>query len=86
MTATHLSEQVVKDKLIEFIRETFLAGDHNRELDEDTPLLEWGVLDSMRIVVLLAFIRRELSTDIPMTQISGANFRNVRKIATLVVN
>ncbi|MFJ9691370.1 acyl carrier protein [Kitasatospora sp. NPDC101183] len=86
MTDAHLSEQVVKDKLIEFIRETFLSGDPDRELDEDAPLLEWGVIDSMRIVVLLAFIRRELSTDIPMTQISGTNFRNVRKIAALVVH
>ncbi|MGK5529734.1 ACP domain-containing protein [Streptomyces sp. URMC 129] len=86
MTATHLSEQAVKDKLVEFIRETFLSGDPDRELDEDTPLLEYGVLDSMRIVVLLRFISREMSTDIPMTQISGANFLNIRRIATLIVN
>ncbi|MFG2533157.1 acyl carrier protein [Streptomyces sp. NPDC048516] len=84
MSAHTLAEDQAQAQLITYIREKFLAGDPNGELTEDTPLLEFGVLDSLKVAILLNFIRDEMATNIPMTQISGVNFKNVRRIAALV--
>ncbi len=84
MSSSTRSEVDVTARLIAFIRERFLSGDPNGELDEETPLLEYGVLDSLKVAILLNFIREELAADIPLAKISGGNFKNVRSISALV--
>eukprot|EP00166_Cyanidium_caldarium_P005965 ctg_7643.g788 len=37
------------------------------ELNDQTPLLEWGVLNSMNIVKLMVYIRDEMGVSIPST-------------------
>lgn len=81
---TTLSSERTETKLITFIRERFLAGDAGGELSADTPLLEWGVLDSLKVAILLNFIRDELGTTIPFEKISARHFKDVRSIAALV--
>jgi clorobiocin biosynthesis protein CloN5 len=71
-----------------FIRDTFLDGDPRGELEETTPLLEWGVLNSLRMTQLLAFLREGLPeterAKVPALQINAQNFKNVKTIAALV--
>lgn len=74
----------VSDRLLSYIRETFLGGDPQAELDESTPLLEWGILTSMNTAVLLTFVHTELGVDIPPDRINGEHFKDVRSIAGLV--
>ncbi len=81
---TRLSDTQVQERLIAFIGERFLAGDAHRELSADTPLLEWGILDSLKVTVLLNFVRQDLGTEIPMEMMSGRHFRSVRTISALV--
>lgn len=75
-------------RIIAFVRETFLDGDPRGELEPTTPLLEWGVLNSLRMTQLLAFLREGLDeTDrakVPALQINARNFKDVRTIAELV--
>lgn len=84
MTNNQLSEQQIQNELIAFIRERFLSGDEAAELDVDTPLLEWGILSSLKIATMLNFLRAEMGADIPLEMMSGKNFRDVRSISTLV--
>ena len=70
-------------RLLAFIGENFLDGDAQGELDATTPLLEWGVLDSLKIAVLLSFIRNDLGVTVPFQYISARNFGTVRAIAEL---
>jgi len=77
-------EQDIKAQLITFIRDRILAGDPGRELDEATPLLEWGVLNSLSIALLLNFIRDDLRVVVPLEKVNAQNFRDVRCIAALV--
>lgn len=72
------------DRLLAYIRERFLGGDPEAELDERTPLLEYGILTSMNTAVLLTFVREELGVEIPPDRINGEHFRDVRSIAELV--
>ncbi len=54
-------------------------------LDETTPLLEWGVINSIEIVRLLSFVRRQFAVDIPAWQIVADNFANLGVIADMIM-
>ncbi|WP_087925181.1 MULTISPECIES: acyl carrier protein [Streptomyces] len=71
-------------RISEYIRENFLDGDPKGDLEDDTPLLEWGVLNSLNTARLIAFIREELDVVVKPVEISAANFRDVRSIAAMV--
>lgn len=74
----------VTDRLLTYIRERFLGGDPGAELDETTPLLEYGILTSMNTAVLLSFVHQQLGVEIPPDRINGEHFKDVRSIAALV--
>jgi clorobiocin biosynthesis protein CloN5 len=67
-----------------YIRTQFLDGDATSELTDETPLLEWGVLDSFKTARLLGFIQDELGAPIPPAQIYAGNFHDIRSIAAMV--
>lgn len=77
-----MSETEVSTKLIAFIRDRFLSGDPNRELDENTPLLEWGILNSLNTAVLINFIRNDLGA--PVETMNATSLRDVRAITAMV--
>lgn len=79
-----LAEDAVVTVVTEFVREKFLAGDPEGELQEDTNLLQLGILDSLNTAVLMTFIRDELDVVIPLEMISAGNFRSVRAIASMI--
>jgi clorobiocin biosynthesis protein CloN5 len=72
------------DQLMDFIRERFLDGDLKGELDESTPLLEWGVLNSMNTAVLLTFVRAELGVPVPASYMNADNFKDVRSLTAMI--
>jgi peptidyl carrier protein len=85
VTVTHaLSEDQVRASLIAFVRERFLFGDPKGELDETTPLLEWGILDSLNTAILIGHIREEFGTAVPTEKISKATFENIRSITSML--
>ncbi|WP_210408053.1 acyl carrier protein [Allokutzneria sp. NRRL B-24872] len=51
----------------------------------DTPLLEWGVLNSLTMVKLVAFIKAEFHVVVPPERIVGADFKDLASITRLVV-
>ncbi|QWF82458.1 acyl carrier protein [Amycolatopsis sp. CA-230715] len=75
---------VTEDRLIDFIREKFLAGDPDGELTAESPLLQWGILDSLKVAILLTFIREQLGVIVPFQHLSAKNFGTVRSMAVLV--
>jgi acyl carrier protein len=74
----------VSARLLSFIRDRFLDSDPHGELDETTPLLEWGVLNSMNTALLLNFVREEFGVAVPPPRINGRNFKDVRSISAMV--
>lgn len=74
----------VAEQITTFIRDRFLDGDPRGELTETSPLLEWGVLNSLQTAQLLGFLRDELGAHVPPQDINAENFRDVRHIAALV--
>jgi peptidyl carrier protein len=74
----------ISDRLLGFIRERFLDNDVRSDLDEATPLLDWGILNSMNTTVLLSFIRTEFEIPISSARINGRNFKDVQSIASMI--
>jgi len=82
IVTTDLSERETSDRLIAFIRERFLSGDPGGELDEDSPLLEWGILNSLNTAILISHIRDEMGIDVAFEMIDPRAFKSVRGLAS----
>lgn len=76
--------QTVVAALVGFIQARLLDPDQHQPVDERTPLLELGVLDSLKVAMLLNFIRTELGVEIPQAQFSATTFRDACSIAAVV--
>lgn len=57
----------------------------NIGLDETTPLLEWGVINSIEIVRLMSFIHKKFTVEIPPDQMLAENFADISAIADMVL-
>ncbi|HEX2049207.1 MAG TPA: phosphopantetheine-binding protein [Actinomycetota bacterium] len=74
------------DAIHRFVATHLLGDDERGELTGSTPLLEWGVLNSMNTARLLGFVRDELGVTVPPQDIVGANFRDIDAIADLIAD
>ncbi len=79
-----MASDEVSEQITTFIRERFLDGDVRGELRDTTPLLEWGVLNSLNTAELLGFLRDRLGAHVPPQDVNARNFQDVRHIAALV--
>lgn len=79
-----MSPESVIEELKEFVIQTFLDGQGDG-LDATTPLLEWGVIDSIALVSLLNFIKERFHVQVPNAELKPANVTNLRAIAALVL-
>jgi acyl carrier protein len=71
-------------RLHAFVATELLNGDA-RDLDETTPLLAWGVLDSMAMIQLTEFIEQELEVTIPTDELlDSANLETLATITQMV--
>lgn len=73
----------VETSLLELIQDEFLDGDD--DLTVTTPLLEWGVLKSIELARLVAFVNDEFDVRIPSGMVVADNMQNVETIARLVI-
>lgn len=81
-----MSSDEISEKISAYIKERFLSGDQNKELENSTPLLEWGVLNSMNTALLLMYIRDELGVVVPPQGIVADNFKDIDSITRMVVD
>ena len=68
-----------EQRLLGFIRETLLHC--SVPVDEETYLFEDGLVDSLKILSVIAFVEQETGQAIDDRDIVMANFRSVRAIA-----
>ena len=74
----------LKDRLKQFII-TEVNPERNLEgLEDDEPLLESGIIDSLGVLKILAFLDEEFGIDLSADQIKVEKFKNIRSICALV--
>jgi len=79
-----MDETEIIAKVTKYIRDEFLNGIDDQELDGFTPLLGRGILDSLRVMLLLTYIRNELGVDISPAEVDPQNLKDIRTLAKMV--
>jgi len=81
---TTQTREDISAELLTFIRESFLAGDPEGELEVDTPLLELGILNSLNTALLIAHIGERFGVQVPLNDVTAATFKSVRPLSEMV--
>ena len=76
----------MKEMILEYIRNEYLDEEdaEEMELDENTPLISSGIVDSFSMVSLKRFLEKKYSISIPDDQATPEAFGTVARIITLV--
>ena len=73
-----------KAKIKEFIMTEVNPDLNLSQLDDDEPLIESGIIDSLGVLKILAFMDEAFEVDLASDQIKLENFKNVSSICALV--
>ncbi|RKS68205.1 clorobiocin biosynthesis protein CloN5 [Actinomadura pelletieri DSM 43383] len=79
-----MTQEEITGRLVAFIQENLLADEQDITIAADTPLLELGILNSLRTAILLNYIRDELRAHFPPEMITARNFGTPDGIAAIV--
>jgi peptidyl carrier protein len=82
---TDLDRATLLDQLVHHVREDLATGVSADLITADAPLLELGVLDSVRTARLLAHIRGTYGVRVPPVDMTGEHFRTLETITDLVL-
>jgi acyl carrier protein len=63
-------------ELKEFVGRELLGG-RDDGLDEHTPLLAWGVIDSLSVAELVSFTSERFEIEVPQTEVKPENLKNL---------
>ena len=76
----------MKEIILAYIRDEYLDEEQAEdiELDEDTPLISSGIVDSFSMVSLKRFLERKYEISIPDDEASPQAFDTVRSIIEVV--
>ncbi|RCG33322.1 acyl carrier protein [Sphaerisporangium album] len=78
-----MDESEVADVLRKYLTERILDAT-DVAIEPDTPLLEWGILNSLTTTRLVGFVREHFGIEIPTEEMVGQNFKDLRSIGRLV--
>jgi len=73
----------IKPRIQAFIAHTFPAA-KKRSLHDDVPLLEAGIIDSLGVLDVVAFLEKTFTIKIADEELTPDNFANIRCLATFV--
>lgn len=67
-----------------YIVDHILDGRDGDELTFESPLLEWGVIDSLTIVDLVDFVKAKFAIDLPASELNPRNLESIRAFTGLM--
>ncbi|MEM1032235.1 MAG: acyl carrier protein [Myxococcota bacterium] len=76
-------DKELTERLTTYIRDELVPG-YDGALDAETPLLEEGVLDSMRIMRLLSHLEEAFDVEVGSDDFEPENFASVAAISELI--
>ena len=77
----------MKDTILDYVRKEYLDEEEaeDMKLDENTPLISSGIVDSFSMVSLKRFLEKKYSISIPDDQATPEAFDSVGRIVELVL-
>ncbi len=79
-----MQREAIIEQITRYIAQDVLGG-KDIGLDETTPLLEWGIINSLEMVKLLSFIREQFGVEIPTDKLVADSFTSISSIANLIL-
>lgn len=74
----------IKDQVKQYILDKFLPGADPEELEDDTPLISGGILDSLATMNLVAFLEKTFSVSIAAHEADEDNLGTLQDIEKLI--
>jgi hypothetical protein len=71
------------DELRQFVVHELLDG-RDTGLDEHTPLLAWGVIDSLSVAHLVEFTHEHFGIDVPQGEVTPDNLKDLDAYASML--
>jgi acyl carrier protein len=75
---------LVAHKVREFIARNFLFSDQGFTYADDDSFLEEGIIDSLGIIELVAFVEKDFSIKVGDQELLPANFDSVAKLTAFI--
>lgn len=79
-------EMELSEKIKNFILTEICPEQNIQQLSEDEPLIESGIIDSLGVLKILAFLDEQYGIDLASSEIKPENFKTIRSICELVSN
>jgi seryl-tRNA synthetase len=76
-----LTREALEQRLLDFVRGKLIAPELSSTVDSQTRLFELRIVDSLKILELIAFIESVIGRKIPDAQVVLANFRSIETMA-----
>ena len=74
----------VKEVILEYVREEYLDEDDDLEIDENSPLITGGIVDSFSMVSLKRFLETKYNIQIPDGKATPEAFDSVTNMMALL--
>ena len=71
-------------KIREFMFENFLVGENEEDLDNNDSFLDKGIIDSMGMLELIAFVEETYGVEVEDDEVIPDNFDSVSKLAAYI--
>jgi acyl carrier protein len=75
---------MLKAELASFIEQKLLGSDRRIAIGEKTALIEEGIIDSMGLLQIVAFLEERAGVRVPDDEVSPENFETIDAIEGLV--
>ncbi|NTV99696.1 MAG: acyl carrier protein [Oscillochloris sp.] len=74
----------IKERIHAFIVDNCLFGDTSIELNEDTALLDSGIIDSTGVIELVLFVSEEFGIEVPAEDMLPENFNSINRLTNYI--
>jgi acyl carrier protein len=75
---------LIKDEILDYVKNEYLEEGDDREVTYDTPLISGGIVDSFSMVSLKVFLENKFNIQIPDAKASPEAFDSVDNIVNLL--
>lgn len=83
-TASVLSEDFIKQQIVEFIGTNFLYDGAMLDLGDDDSLVENGIVDQTGIIEMVLFVEDTYAFEVPESDLIPENFDTISGVARYV--
>lgn len=74
----------LRQDMASFIEKNLIGDDRKGPIDDSTSLIEEGILDSMGLMQMVAFLEERTGVRVPDDEVSPDNFENLPAIEGMV--